>query len=85
MPCSDGRIHEQSIRKIPELVTAIVENLIPWIDRPYALFGHSLGGLIAFEVANAVRRAGVLPAHSICLCRPLTRRSCRGPTNRSLT
>jgi len=30
----------------------------PWIDRPYALFGHSVGGLVAFEVARALQRGG---------------------------
>lgn len=31
------------------------------IDGPYALFGHSLGALLAFELAHALRRRG-LPA-----------------------
>ena len=33
-------------------------------DRPYVLFGHSLGGLMAFELTRALRRRGLpLPAH----------------------
>lgn len=31
------------------------------LDQPYALFGHSLGGLLIFELAHALRRRG-LPA-----------------------
>ncbi len=31
------------------------------LDKPYALFGHSLGGLLAFELAHVLRERG-LPA-----------------------
>jgi surfactin synthase thioesterase subunit len=31
------------------------------IDRPYALFGHSLGGLLAFELAHALLERGAAP------------------------
>ncbi|WP_082874947.1 thioesterase domain-containing protein [Burkholderia sp. MSMB1589WGS] len=30
-----------------------------WHDKPFAFYGHSLGGLIAYEVAIALRRRGV--------------------------
>jgi medium-chain acyl-[acyl-carrier-protein] hydrolase len=30
--------------------------LKPWMDRPFALFGHSLGGLVAFELARHLER-----------------------------
>lgn len=29
------------------------------LDAPYALFGHSMGSLVAFELARALRRRGV--------------------------
>jgi medium-chain acyl-[acyl-carrier-protein] hydrolase len=64
LPGREGRIHEPPIRAISELVPMIVENLAPWLDQPYVLFGHSLGALIAFEVAHAIRSARLpLPRH----------------------
>jgi medium-chain acyl-[acyl-carrier-protein] hydrolase len=43
---------------ISELAPLVAENLMLQLDRPYVLLGHSLGALIAFEVARAIRRAG---------------------------
>ncbi|MEM9767571.1 MAG: alpha/beta fold hydrolase, partial [Cyanobacteria bacterium P01_D01_bin.71] len=36
---------------MPRLETA----LQPWLDKPFIFFGHSLGGLIAFELARSLR------------------------------
>lgn len=62
-----GREHlfsEPLIDDWSRLRTAIVDQLTPLLDRPYALFGHSLGGLIAFETARELRRRGApLPTH----------------------
>ena len=42
---------------------ALVENLAqaipPLLDKPFAFFGHSMGGLIAFELARTLRRKGL--------------------------
>ncbi|MBP0713532.1 alpha/beta fold hydrolase [Burkholderia sola] len=40
------------------LVEEICDALARWHDQPFAFYGHSLGGLIAYEVANALRRRG---------------------------
>jgi len=34
------------------LVEAILQSLTDWTDRPFALFGHSTGALVAFELAR---------------------------------
>ena len=41
-----------------EIVEALGESLEPFLDVPFALFGHSLGGLIAFELARDLRKHG---------------------------
>ncbi|MBL8110794.1 MAG: thioesterase [Anaerolineales bacterium] len=42
---------------------ALVENLSqaisPLLDKPFAFFGHSMGGLIAFELARTLRQKGL--------------------------
>jgi medium-chain acyl-[acyl-carrier-protein] hydrolase len=38
--------------------------LLPDLDRPYALFGHSMGAIVAFEAARSLRaRYGIEPVH----------------------
>jgi surfactin synthase thioesterase subunit len=32
--------------------------MTPWLDRPYACFGHCLGGLTMFETVKALRQGG---------------------------
>jgi Predicted thioesterase involved in non-ribosomal peptide biosynthesis len=38
------------------LVHALAEAIEPYINSPYALFGHSMGGVVAFELCRELRR-----------------------------
>jgi surfactin synthase thioesterase subunit len=49
---------EAPFRRLPPLVRALADAIEPELDRPFALFGHSLGGLVAFELARLLRRRG---------------------------
>ncbi|HEX8320285.1 thioesterase II family protein [Longimicrobium sp.] len=57
-PGREARIGETPIGNLHELADAIHRELTPLLDRPFVLFGHSNGGLMAFEVARRLRRAG---------------------------
>lgn len=57
-PGRETRIGEPPIRRLDTLVTAMAEATRPYRGAPYALFGHSLGGLVAFELTRALRRRG---------------------------
>jgi surfactin synthase thioesterase subunit len=46
---------------IEELAQAVVEGVTAELDMPYALFGHSFGALLGYEIAVEIRRRG-LPA-----------------------
>lgn len=45
---------EPPFSQLPPLVDALVEALLPLLDRPFALFGHSLGSLVSFELARSL-------------------------------
>ena len=49
---------------LDRVVDGLADAIVPLSDRPYALFGHSLGGLVAFELARRLRdRRNAGPAH----------------------
>ncbi|WP_103125315.1 thioesterase II family protein [Nostoc cycadae] len=46
------------------LVDAIASIIHPYLDKPFAFFGHSMGGLISFELARLLRKKyHLLPVH----------------------
>ncbi|MEU2345076.1 alpha/beta fold hydrolase [[Kitasatospora] papulosa] len=50
-PGRQDRLHEPCIDSIPGLADAAFEALAPLTDEPVALFGHSMGATLAFELA----------------------------------
>lgn len=60
-PGRQDRRLEPHIDSLPELADRIAEVIRPLDDRPLALFGHSMGAVLAYEVALRMRDAG-LPA-----------------------
>lgn len=59
LPGRESRFREPAFTRLGPLVEALVEALSPHLDRPFALFGHSLGALVAFELARRLRREGL--------------------------
>lgn len=58
LPGRESRLEEPPFRHIADLVDPLCAALEPQLDRPYALFGHSMGAVIAYEVARRVCGAG---------------------------
>ncbi len=55
-PGRENRFDEPPIARLPEMIDRLAEVLAPHLDCPYALFGHSVGALEAFELARRLRR-----------------------------
>ncbi|ONK09536.1 alpha/beta fold hydrolase [Streptomyces sp. MP131-18] len=60
-PGREDRFHDALVDTMDELVREVVAAVGPVLDRPYALFGHSMGSAVAYEVALALRRIGQPP------------------------
>jgi medium-chain acyl-[acyl-carrier-protein] hydrolase len=55
---------EPPFRNLPALIEPLTEAIKPYLDKPFAFFGHSMGALIAFELARKLRgEYGIVPAH----------------------
>src|SRR5918992_135353 len=61
LPGRESRLDEPPYRRLPDLVESLSEALQPCLDRPYALFGHSLGAVIAYEVARRLSASSGSP------------------------
>jgi surfactin synthase thioesterase subunit len=63
-PGRENRLREALYVSIQPLVRALADELLPLLNLPFAFYGHSLGGLIAFELARTLRqRQAPQPAH----------------------
>src|SRR4051812_25453397 len=55
-PGRQDRRHEKCIDNVSELADLVAEQLLGLTDRPLAIFGHSMGATVAFEVALRLER-----------------------------
>jgi medium-chain acyl-[acyl-carrier-protein] hydrolase len=58
LPGRGSRRQEPCYTSLRQIVEALAQVVPPLLDRPFAFFGHSMGALIAFELARELRRAG---------------------------
>ncbi|HJD81131.1 alpha/beta fold hydrolase [Kitasatospora aureofaciens] len=58
LPGREDRAGQPPLRRIPDMVEALRTAATPLLDRPFAFFGHSMGALLAFELARLLRRTG---------------------------
>ena len=64
LPGREFRIREKGFTRVEPLVQELLRVLGPFLDRPFAFFGHSMGATVGFELARALRRRGERgPAH----------------------
>jgi medium-chain acyl-[acyl-carrier-protein] hydrolase len=56
LPGRESRFRERPFSQITELLPALSLALQPYLDKPFAFWGHSMGALISFELARRLRR-----------------------------
>ena len=64
LPGRENRLKEPPYKRIEPLLSDLDEIVFPLLDRPFAVFGISMGGLIGFEFARKLRQTyGIEPVH----------------------
>lgn len=58
LPGRENRLREPAFDRLPPLVEALAGALERWRDLPYAVFGHSTGALVGFELARHAAATG---------------------------
>jgi acyl transferase domain-containing protein/surfactin synthase thioesterase subunit/NAD(P)-dependent dehydrogenase (short-subunit alcohol dehydrogenase family)/acyl carrier protein len=65
-PGRENRLAEPVVESVDQLADQIVPQLLPLLDRPVVFWGHSFGGIVAWEVVNRLRqRYQREPAHFV--------------------
>lgn len=66
LPGRETRYREPGFVRMTELIPELAAAIEPLLDRPFAIFGHSMGSLIALELSRELRRRGArMPASLI--------------------
>ncbi|CAN5561050.1 alpha/beta fold hydrolase [soil metagenome] len=58
LPGRETLADEAPLTGCGELVARLLSDLVPHVSQPYAIFGHSMGALVGYEIACALRDAG---------------------------
>ncbi|MBW4720367.1 alpha/beta fold hydrolase [Saccharothrix sp. SC076] len=57
LPGRETRLRETPLTTVADIVTPLADAVRAHADRPYALFGHSMGAVVAYEVARRLTTA----------------------------
>lgn len=56
LPGRENRLREPPYTEIRALTERLASQILPYAQKPFALFGHSMGALLAFELTRTLRR-----------------------------
>lgn len=82
LPGRGTRFVEQAYVRMDDLVGDLARSMLPFLDCPYTIFGHSMGGLVGFELTRRLRTLGApAPEHLIVSAAsdPCSRQAPRSP------
>lgn len=56
LPGRQSRLLEPPLNRLRPLIQILGEAILPLLDAPFAVFGHSMGALVGFELLRQLRR-----------------------------
>jgi surfactin synthase thioesterase subunit/glycosyltransferase involved in cell wall biosynthesis len=59
LPGRESRLAEAPFERMAPLIEALAKAIEAYTVQPFAFFGHSMGAVVAFELARALRRRGL--------------------------
>jgi surfactin synthase thioesterase subunit len=74
-PGRQDRLREPCLRSIHDLADGLLPAVLPLADRPLAIFGHSLGATLGYELARRLEQSGVKPTALFASGRPAPHRT----------
>jgi len=79
-PGRSSRFTEPALTEVEPMVATLHREIRPFLDKPFAFFGHSLGAALSFEVARKLQAEGRAPGYLLVS----GRRAPHLPRNREL-
>lgn len=58
LPGRENRLADEPLTDMADVVRTLAAEIAPYLDRPYAFFGHSLGSLVSYALARELRAVG---------------------------
>ena len=68
LPGREMRYQEEPYTRLDRLVDDLFPVVRQYLDKPYVLFGYSLGAFIGFELAREIRRRGLPQPDAFFVC-----------------
>ena len=59
LPGRESRLAEAPFERMAPLVEALANAIASYTEQPFSFFGHSMGAVVAFELARELRRRGL--------------------------
>jgi surfactin synthase thioesterase subunit len=86
LPGREERMREPCLTDIADVIPPLVNEVAEYFDKPYAIFGHSLGGLLAWDLVRTLEdRHGPRPVRTFLGAVTARRPPPRGTQKRDLS
>ncbi|MEO1374973.1 MAG: thioesterase II family protein [Cyanobacteria bacterium J06635_10] len=64
LPGRGSKIKLAPLNRLEPIVKELSQQIQPYLDKPFAFFGHSMGGLLSFELTRKLyQKYGISPVH----------------------